>query len=63
MSDLKIIDELLCYYKELNDRTWKEVEEDLNINKVAMNRLRIAWKSREMSSITMSLARYFDNES
>lgn len=62
MNDLKIIDELLCAYRELNDRTWKEVEDDSNINKLAMSRLKQAWQSREMiNGITTSLAQYFDN--
>ena len=64
LSDLKLIDELLI------DIMWSKGMRpaDLEMGKVssvvndAMKRLRSAWKSGEMKLITLSFARYFEQE-
>lgn len=62
LSDLKIIDELLCDLKQHLNLRWEDLESYNNICNYSMNRLRIAWKNREIERITMGLAEYFRNE-
>lgn len=57
-TDLKIIDELLCMMIERG--TWADLERKYNITETAMQRLREAWASGEMSEITLSLSNYFE---
>lgn len=60
IDDLKIIDELLCMMKGF-DKSWEYVENKDNITHLAMSRLRDAYFSGEMKTITASLAIYFDS--
>ncbi len=58
MSDLKIIDELLCVMKR-PDQSWSDLENSYNITQIAMARLREAWNSKEMAMVTTGIANYF----
>jgi hypothetical protein len=60
MTDLKLIDELLCVVRQRNDLSWEEMERDSVVTREAMDRLRRAWRSGEMPVITLGLANYFD---
>ena len=60
MTDLKIIDELLVLMKPPS-MSWKQFHNQYNIIATALNRLKKAWKSGKMPSITASLADYFRN--
>lgn len=62
-SDLKLIDELLCDFRQREQLSWEEVESWSSITREAMARLRTAWRSGEMSIITLSLSKYFDGDS
>ena len=61
MTDLKLIDELLCGIKARYGMTWRQIEDDPFVTGDAMDRLRVAWKNGEMEEITLSLANYFDD--
>lgn len=61
MTDLKIIDELLCIMKPLG-KSWADFENEYHIVRRAMNRLKDAYRSGEMPAITLSLAKHFDKE-
>lgn len=60
LSDLKIIDELLCMMLERG--TWADLERKYNITETAMQRLREAWENGEMPLITLSLSNYFEEK-
>lgn len=62
MTDLKIIDELLCLIMVSKDWNPGELEQSYYITRTAMDRLRSAWKSGEMESLTVVLANYFESE-
>lgn len=57
-SDLKLIDELLVDMRRTGE-TYSQLERRSSVTRDAMQRLREAWKSGEMESITLSLALYF----
>jgi len=61
MTDLKLIDELLCDLKDRIEppRYWERVETHSSATRKAMARLRQAWASGEMPVITLSLEEYF----
>jgi hypothetical protein len=62
MSDLKLLDELLCAYMRERDLQPTDLEGDKgdSLTRDVMKRLRKAWKSGEMTIITMTWARYFE---
>lgn len=59
MTDLKLLDELLCDFKTATSRSWEEVEQYSSVTREAMQRLRDAWLADELPVVTLSLARYF----
>lgn len=59
MSDLRIIDCLLCL-ECLRLRTWDAVYVSSNIAREAMDRLRGAWEAGELPVLTAGLAAYFE---
>lgn len=59
MTDLKLIDELLCDIKQTNNLTWLQMEHHTSVTNEAMNRLRSAYRSGEARLITLGLALYF----
>ena len=63
MTDLKLIDELLCAMKWRDHPvTWEQMEAQSSIVEAAMSRLRAAYRSGEMDVITLALAEYFDGK-
>ena len=61
LTDLKIIDELLCDIKQRENLTWEQLEDHSNITRYAMGRLREAWCVKfEMDTITLGLSEYFN---
>ena len=62
MTDLKLMDELLCDLQQaLDNRPWREMVRYSSTTSKAMKRLAEAYWSGEMKTITASLAMYFDN--
>ena len=62
MSDLKLIDELLCDIHHQQDISWPKMERyGSSVERKAIQRLREAWKNGEMPAITLSLANYFES--
>lgn len=59
MSDLKLIDELLCDLRAVYGLSWAEMESHSSITRAAMRRLREAWTSGEMPVITLGIANHF----
>lgn len=59
MTDLKLIDELLCDLKSETGKSWAEIEKHSSVTREAMQRLYDAWTMGEMQMITLSLAVYF----
>ena len=59
LTDLEIIDELLLIMKGAN-RSWADVEQDYDITRLAMRRLRQAWADGDVRSLTMGLAQYLE---
>lgn len=62
ITDLQLIDELLCDLRQIpgGTRSWGEIELHMtSVTAAAMQRLREAWAAGEMSTITLSLAEYF----
>lgn len=59
MSDLKLLDEVLCLYQLTTGKSWAEIESGTFIMGEALNRLRQSWQSDRMPLITASLADYF----
>lgn len=59
MTDLKLIDELLCDIVQQQKLSWMDMETHTSITREAMKRLRFAYKSGEMPIITLGLANHF----
>ena len=59
LTDLQIIDELLLIMKGPS-RSWADVEQDYDITRLAMRRLRQAWADGDVRSLTMGLAQYLE---
>jgi hypothetical protein len=62
MTDLKIIDELLCDIRQTHNLQWKDLETWSSVTRDAMHRLREAWDKNEMPVITLGLANYFEEK-
>lgn len=61
MSDLKLIDELLCHILQSERLTWAGLEGHTSVTALAMLRLRAAYRCGEMPVITLGLADYFES--
>lgn len=61
MTDLKLIDELLCEIRSRNNLSWAELESWSNLTREAMNRIRVAYYSKERPAITLGLSKYFES--
>lgn len=60
-SDLKLIDELLCDIKSITGVSqWVNVEQQTSVTQQAMRRLREAYRTGEITAITLGLATYFE---
>lgn len=63
MTDLKLIDELLCDIKQDMGVKWAYLDRNgTSAVQEAMTRLREAWQCGEMPVITLGLANYFRGE-
>lgn len=59
MTDLKLIDELLCDLKQAAHCSWPDMEVYTSVTREAMHRLRTAYESDEMKVLTLGLAKHF----
>lgn len=59
MTDLKLIDELLCSMRQLLGVSWADMERESSVTRDAMARLRAAWESGEMPVLTLGIAEHF----
>ena len=61
LTDLKLIDELLCDIKSRDELTWAQMETQSSATAEAMVRLRQVWASGSLRVLTLSLAQYFSD--